>query len=72
MVTFAVQNAHEDTSLQNKEFSDMYELLAYVSSYVHDRVQEQNKLADKLENIKQEDGDGPFTVDEAKDFLSSM
>jgi|GEM_PF-4756503 len=30
------------------------------------------KLADKLENIKQEDGDGPFTVDEAKDFLSSM
>lgn len=67
MVTFAV--AQDDAILQNQQFADMYELLAYVSSYVHTKTQQQNQLAKKLEQIKLEESDWPFTVEEAKAFL---
>ena len=50
----------------------MYELLAYVSWYVHLQTLKEQKLSEQLESIKNEEGDGPFSYDEAKQYLDKL
>ena len=69
MTTFAVT---QDLKMWDKTFADIYELLAYISAYVHQETVVQNQLAKKLETIEQEAEDGPFTLDEVEVYLESL
>ena len=50
----------------------MYELLAFISAYVHKETVQQNKLAMVLEKIEQEKWDGPFAYEDAKKYLDAI
>lgn len=69
MVTFTVKSVEE--KLENMNFNDMYELLSFVSSYVHKKTEKEIKLHTQLQKIKEEPGYGPFNFEEAKLFLVS-